>query len=329
MTNDYLWDKRGSDADVEALERSLSGLAYDGDAPVLPVQRAPAPSPPLPAMKVPAYRRGAPWMHAKLTPLALAAGLMLVGFGVAFSALQREAANVRSGWNLVPVLVASVDLSEGTVVSLEHLSQRSVPEQFVTASVVKPDSASYVVGQKLQFAVAAGDPLQWSQFDSARAMEHLASRIMMRARALAVEVRGTAAVGGWIRPNDHVDIIGSFKDPQTSEQVAVTLLQNVNVLATGKLTGTTNVNLIPESERSYGHVSLMLLPEEVELLVLAQETGNLTFTLRNEDDLDVLDERGRATINTLLAGERTKVLQQKRFNTIQVIRGSAPPTTEK
>jgi pilus assembly protein CpaB len=140
-------------------------------------------------------------------------------------------------------------------------------------------------------------------------------------------VKGTTGVGGWMRPNDHVDIIGSFKDPQTNEPVAVTLMQNVNVLATGKITGTTNVNLIPESERAYGHVSLMVLPEEAEILTLAQELGGLTFTLRNEDDLDVLEQRGRATLNTLLSGERTKVLQMKRFNTIQVIRGAAPPAS--
>jgi pilus assembly protein CpaB len=70
----------------------------------------------------------------------------------------------------------------------------------------------------------------------------------------------------------------------------------------------------------------MVLPEEAELLALAEQLGALTFTLRNEDDLDVLEERGRATLSTLLSGERTKVLQQKRFNTIQVIRGAAPPT---
>ena len=129
-----------------------------------------------------------------------------------------------------------------------------------------------------------------------------------------------------MRPNDHVDIIGSFKDPQTNEEVAVTMMQNVTVLATGKINGTTNVNLLPQNERSYGHVSLMLLPEEAEMLVLAQQLGGLTFTLRNEDDLE---ERGRATINTLLAGERTKVLQMKRFNTIQVIRGASAPDAQK
>jgi pilus assembly protein CpaB len=126
-----------------------------------------------------------------------------------------------------------------------------------------------------------------------------------------------------VRPNDHVDIIGTFKDPATNEQVAVTLLQNVIILATGKITGTTNINLIPEAERSYGNVSLLVIPEEAEILVLSQELGNLTLSLRNEEDIDVLEERGRATINTLLSGERTKVLQQKRFNTIQVIRGSS------
>ncbi|HEY0881152.1 MAG TPA: Flp pilus assembly protein CpaB, partial [Archangium sp.] len=55
--------------------------------------------------------------------------------------------------------------------------------------------------------------------------------------------------------------------------------------------------------------------------------GNLTLSLRNEEDIDVLEERGRATISTLLSGERTKVLQQKRFNTIQVIRGASASDT--
>lgn len=352
--SDYLWDRRGADAEVEGLELSLGAFAYEGkpplpaqrgagrgegppvdeeqlfgslrqfayegEAPVLPLSR---PSPPLKPVPRP-RSRGAPWRHARVTPLAFSVGLMLMGFGVAWSALAKERHDVRKGWNLVPVLVAAVDLSEGSVVTPSHVSQRSVPEQFVTASVVKPESASFVLGQKVQVAVAAGDPLLWSQFESARAVERLAARVLLKARALAVEVKGTAGVGGWLRPNDHVDVIGSFKDPQSNEQVAVTLLQNVNVLATGKVTGTTNVNLLSEAERQYAHVSLMLLPEEAELLVLAQELGNLTFTLRNEEDLDVLEERGRASIGTLLSGERTKVLQQRRLNTIQVIRGSAP-----
>ena len=254
-------------------------------------------------------------------PLIVAVVLFAVGFGVSFSAIQKQRNDVRKGWNLMPVVVAAVDVSEGTVVTMEMISQRSIPEQFVTSSVVKPDSASYIVNQKVLVALQAGDPLLWSQFETTKAAERLSTKVQKKARAITIDAKSTTAVGGWVRPNDHVDIIGTFKDPATNEQVAVTLLQNVIILATGKITGTTN--LIPEAERSYGNVSLLVIPEEAEILVLSQELGNLTLSLRNEEDIDVLEERGRATINTLLSGERTKVLQQKRFNTIQVIRGSS------
>jgi len=129
-------------------------------------------------------------------------------------------------------------------------------------------------------------------------------------------------VGGWIRPNDHVDILGAFRDPTVGEQVAVTLMQNVVVLATGKITGTTNINLLPESQREYANLTFLLLPEEAEILSLASDMGALTLTLRNPEDIDLQEERGKATIQTLLTGERMKALQRLRYGTIQVIRGT-------
>ena len=48
-----------------------------------------------------------------------------------------------------PVTVAATNISEGTTVTFDMISSRDVPEQFVTSSVVKPDSASYVVNQKV------------------------------------------------------------------------------------------------------------------------------------------------------------------------------------
>jgi pilus assembly protein CpaB len=80
--------------------------------------------------------------------------------------VKREATNVRKGWNLVPVVVAAVDIKENTTITFDQISQRSVPEQFVTGSVVKPDSASYVVNQKVLVPLLAGDMLLWSQFET-------------------------------------------------------------------------------------------------------------------------------------------------------------------
>ncbi|HLL54326.1 MAG TPA: Flp pilus assembly protein CpaB [Myxococcaceae bacterium] len=252
--------------------------------------------------------------------LAITAGL-LSRWGVI---LERD--RVRRGWNLVPVVVAAVDIPEGTVVSVDMISQRNVPEQFVTSSVVKPDSASYVVNQKVLVALQAGDPLLWSQFETTKAAERLSTKIQKKGRAITIDASKTAAVGGWVRPNDHVDVIGTFRDPQTNENTAVTLLQNVIVLATGKVTGTTNVNLIPEQQREYSNVSLLVIPEEAEILVLAAELGGLVLSLRNEEDVDMQEERTRTTIHTLLSGERTKVLQEKRREIIQIIKGNTGGT---
>ena len=259
------------------------------------------------------------------TPIVVALVLAVLAGVVAYSAVKKQMHDARVGWNLTTIVVASVDIPEGSTVSLDMVAQRAVPEQFVTSSVVKPDSASYVVGQKVLVPLQAGDPLLWSQFETTRAGERLSTKVVTGSRAITIEANKTTAVGGWVRPNDHVDIIGTFKNPQTNESIAITLLQNVMVVATGKITGTTNVNLIPENQRDYTHVSLLVMPEEAEILVLATELGSLMMTLRNEDDVDVIEDRGRATINTLLSGERTRVLQQKRFNTIQVIRGSSTP----
>lgn len=104
--------------------------------------------------------------------LSIGLGVFLVvaclGSGVGFAYVKRVSSNVRKGWNLVPVVTAAVDIKEDSKVTMEMISQRSVPEQFVTSSVVKPDSASYIVNQRILVAVQAGDPLQWSQFETAK-----------------------------------------------------------------------------------------------------------------------------------------------------------------
>jgi pilus assembly protein CpaB len=255
-------------------------------------------------------------------PLVVAVVLALLGFTVGYSAIQRQRADVRKGWNLVPVVVAAVDVAEGSVVTMDMVSQRSIPEQFVTSSVVKPDSASYVVGQKVLVALQAGDPLMWSQFETSRATERLATKVQKQMRAFTIDAKLTSSVGNWVRPNDHVDVLGTFRDPDTNQPVAMTLLQNVVVLATGKVTGTTNVNLLAESERTYSNVSLLVVPEEAEILLLASELGSLAMSLRTEDDISTTENRLPTTLRTLFDGEKIARHRETRAKLIDVIRGN-------
>jgi pilus assembly protein CpaB len=89
-----------------------------------------------------------------------------VRYVVGLGPSQKKPEEPLAGSRLVPVVVAAQDIPEGTAVTFDHLQQRMAPEQFVTNSVVKPHSASYIVNVRLLVPVQAGDMLLWSQFEA-------------------------------------------------------------------------------------------------------------------------------------------------------------------
>jgi len=248
----------------------------------------------------------------------LPAALGLVAGLLAWAALRAEAAEVRAGWELEPVVVAAEALEPGRRVEAADLARREIPGRFVTSSVVRPDQIRLVVGQRLEAAVQPGEPLLWSHFSLGEGRGGLAEAVQASGRAVTLAVGEAASVGGWVRPNDHVDVLSTFRDPVTHELTTVTLLQNVLVLAVG--------GSEPDGGAA-GHATVLVLPEEAELLVLAQELGSLSLALRHPDDLQVRDDKGRTTVETLLTGERNAELQRRRHATIQVIRGTPGQST--
>jgi len=75
--------------------------------------------------------------------------------------------------------------------------------------------------------------------------------------------------------------------------VAATTLQNIPILSTGKLTTTTNMGLLKEREKAYDSVSVMVLPEEVDILALMRNNASYRLVLRNDQDYDPF-EGGRS-----------------------------------
>lgn len=76
------------------------------------------------------------------------------------------ASTVFAGEDLVPVIIASVDIPAGTVVTMDMVSQRSVPKRLVTMSLVTPDSASYIINQPTKRPMLQGDLMAWNNFDA-------------------------------------------------------------------------------------------------------------------------------------------------------------------
>ncbi|MBN2493532.1 MAG: Flp pilus assembly protein CpaB, partial [Deltaproteobacteria bacterium] len=231
-------------------------------------------------------------------PVIVAVVLGVMAAFLAYKTIKHKEEKIREGWTLVPVVVANRDVVEGSVLDYDMVAKMQMPEQFVTPSVVKPNQFEKVLGQKLMSPLQRGDLILWSHFRSEGAFERLSNIVRKRGRAVTLPIGGAAAVGGMVKPNDHVDILGSFTDPKTQTLVTVTLMQNVIVLATGKITATTNVAAMSDDDKIFSHLTLLVLPEEAEIVVLASQMGSLTLTLRNPEDIGGEEERARATIET-------------------------------
>ena len=257
-------------------------------------------------------------------PLLLALALGALSGVTAWAAMRARDRKIRDRWQTTHVLCAARDIQEGAELLEPMIAVKEIPAQFVTASFIRAGEDGTIqgdspVGQRVLVPLKAGDPILVSHFESARE-PGFSSLITPRGRAVTIEVQEKNAVGLWVRPNDHVDVIGSFRDPQTQQLRTLTLLQNVVVLATGHITAAT-VH-VPDEEKRFGTVTLLALPEEAEMLAVAQELGTLTLLLRNPDDLDAQEKRAVVDEKTLFAGDRARELQQKRYRTIQIIRGN-------
>ena len=67
---------------------------------------------------------------------------------------------------MVSIMVYAHDVERGALVRREDLAEKQVAADSVTTSVVKADSAVYVLGQTLQVPAQAGDPMRWSDVDT-------------------------------------------------------------------------------------------------------------------------------------------------------------------
>lgn len=295
------------------------------------VAEVPPPPPPAPTFADAQLLKGG-------SPFFLMALFALVGTGLFAASLFATEKQSKAKWTLTQVVVAAEDMNVGDVVNIENVAVRSVPEPFQGSNVIKSDAMNFILDQKLAVAVQAGDPLFYSQFVSMRAQRGLATRISKRGRGYTISTSAVTSVGLWVRPGDLVDLIVTLnaldtRDPKakgkSKEPRAVTILQHVRVLATGKSDDDSDDATLDERDKQYGDVTLMLTPAEAEVLALASELGKVSLTLRNQDDNEVDLERGFTNIKTLIEGDRVRVLQKKRFALIKMIRNASPEAPRK
>jgi pilus assembly protein CpaB len=253
-------------------------------------------------------------------PIAIAVVLGLGAFAAAYTAVKMREDEVTRGWDLVEVLTYKESMRPGAVVTADSLEVAVMPRRFFHQSVIMtPRFRGEAISKELLVHVEKGQPVHWYQLAGLREQDLLSSQVREGFRAVTINVSEASSVAHWVTPNDAIDVIGTFRDPTKRELTTLTLLQNVSVLATGRTSAI--VGSARDGATEYTSVTLQLLPQEAEILVLAQELGTLHLTLRNRADQGVLDKRARTTIETLITGTQLEELERRRHHTIQIIRG--------
>ena len=148
--------------------------------------------------------------------VSLAAGVVAaVVTNIAFSAKEAEVARAKRAINerygTIDAVVFSADVPAGTVLSTDDLGSLKLPALGLRGQAVEESAYRDVLGRKLLAAHKRGEVLFWSDVEGGDpSAKGISADIKKNMRAVSVNCSGAASVSGMVRPNDHVDVIGTF-----------------------------------------------------------------------------------------------------------------------
>jgi pilus assembly protein CpaB len=222
----------------------------------------------------------------------------------------------------VDILVAKSDIGLGQSVKPEDVQWQTWPASTASNSFIRrTDNANAtkdVIGSIVRAPFIAGEPIRDQKLVKADGSGFMAAILPSGMRAISTEISPETGAGGFILPNDRVDVLLSKheKNPQNGALDVVNsevILTNVRVLAidqapkekdgTNALVGKT--------------VTLELKPEQTETLARARQTGTLSLALRSIADINAVDtktddsnKRGE-TVNVIRYGVANQATTQK------------------
>jgi pilus assembly protein CpaB len=152
-----------------------------------------------------------------------------------------------------------------------------------------------LTGSILRTSLYQGEPIRREQLIKGANSGFLSAILPsgMRAVAINIDAQGSTSAGGFVLPNDRVDVILTSKPASNNSSggdfVSETLLRNVRVLAIGQNVQDKNGQTVVVGSTA----TLELDPVQAETIVLAQRTGQLSLTLRSMLDASNASEAMR------------------------------------
>lgn len=186
------------------------------------------------------------------------------------------------------VVVAVRDLEIGARIEASDLRLDEWPTSKLPDGVF--ESFEDVIDRTPIDRILVGEPLLSRRLADAGSGVGLSPKVPDGMRAMAVRVDDVNGVAGFVLPEARVDLLITgmpLQDPE-SGQMTRTLLGNVRILAAGE-------HLSPDASgrpQKVAVVTVLLTPQQAEMVTLAQAHGRLQLVLRNSKDPDTAETTG-------------------------------------
>lgn len=214
---------------------------------------------------------------------------------------------------LSEVLVISKNVPMGSVIDgalrWQQWPSESLNPNFITREE-EPDAMEKLRGSIARVALYEGEPLRRAELIG-EGQSYMSSILPSGMRAVATQIAADTSAGGFILPNDHVDVIMTRRSEDaaaTGGFITETILKNIRVLAIDQtMQEDEDGRMVKVGETA----TLELTPEQAEIITVAQQMADrLTLALRPVADADEkTDDAGAYLVNGVGSGSSVRLIK--------------------
>jgi len=220
-------------------------------------------------------------------------GIAVVAGGAAFllSGGERVPAPVqqivRPVAETVDILVAKQDIGIGRAVSPEDLTWQPWPVSAAGPLFIRkterPDALNEYKGAVARAPFIAGEPIREQKLVRADGSGFMSAILPAGMRAVSTEISAETGAGGFILPNDRVDVLLTRREQGQQNADAITtetIMRNVRVLAIDQTVEEKNGQKVVVGRTA----TLEMGPQQAETLAMSRQRGTLSLALRSLAD---------------------------------------------
>lgn len=204
------------------------------------------------------------------------------------------------------LLTATRDLPAGSKITDADVEWVKAPEggnnddSFVSAASLANTIKEQAISSYVRAPIAKGEAIRRSRLAKSSLMAMI---LAPGRRAIAIDVTPNTTAGGFILPNDRVDVLRTYRNTEATQDIGREIystelvLEDVRVLAIGSVSEKKGA----EATVTGPTATLELTPYQAEIALMAQKSGQLSLALRPAEDArnrarSEVDEQDRGTI---------------------------------